>query len=73
MLSPPLAPSWPTGGQLYRACMLCTHGVTVDDERRCTCPAAVAPHRQQPVELVRRTHGPCGPEAVYLSFPGLHP
>lgn len=56
----------------YRACQLCTHGRTVQGQRMCTCPAAVAPAQHQPVELLRRPHGPCGPEAEHLDFPGLH-
>lgn len=55
----------------WRACMLCSHGADMDGERVCTCRAVVAPAAHQPVDLVRRTHGPCGPEATHLHFPGL--
>lgn len=55
----------------WRACMLCDHGDNVGGERVCTCPAAVQPAKHQPVELVRRKAGACGPEAEFLTFPGL--
>ena len=37
----------------------------------CRCKAAVQPLQHQPEELMRRQHGPCGPEAEFLDFPGL--
>ena len=67
---PSLAPQ-PWHVATYRACHLCRHGATVGSERVCTCSAAVAPHKHQPVELVRRSFGACGPEAQHLDFPGL--
>lgn len=68
--APHRPPSWgdpPT----WRGCQLCDHGANVADQRVCTCRHAVAPAQHQPVELVRRHGGACGPEAEYLSFPGL--
>lgn len=55
----------------YRACDLCTHGVTVDGMRQCTRREAVQPARMRPVHLVRAPHGSCGPDAALLAFPGL--
>ena len=55
----------------YRGCQLCQHGVTVSGQRMCLCRAVVAPALQQPVALMRGQHGPCGPEAAHLDFPGL--
>lgn len=56
----------------YRACDLCTHGETVDGARHCTQPDAVGRCLSVPVSHVRALHGPCGPEAHMLSFPGLN-
>lgn len=55
----------------WRACLLCDHGATVDDQQVCRCRAVVAPAAYQPIDLVRRQYGACGPEANHLSFPGL--
>lgn len=55
----------------WRACMLCRHGSTVGAQRVCTCRDVVQPAQHQPVELVRRHAGACGPEAEFLDFPGL--
>lgn len=58
----------------YRACQICSHGR--DDlagARVCACPDVVRPAQHRPVELMRRAHGPCGPEALHLHFPGLQP
>jgi len=55
----------------WRGCQLCHHGMGPDDQRLCGHPDAVG-NQPQPVELLRRSHGACGPEAVYLDFPGLH-
>ena len=59
--------------QPYRACELCLHGLQHQGERVCTCRAVVAPAAHMPVALVRRPHGPCGPEALHLDFAGLRP
>lgn len=58
-----------------RACDLCRHGVTQagTHERLCGCPGVVGARLPQPVEAMRAMHGPCGPDATYLDFPGLHP
>jgi hypothetical protein len=37
----------------------------------CTAPALVKGTAHQPVELMRRTAGPCGLDARHLDFPGL--
>lgn len=55
----------------YRGCQLCRHGADVGGQRVCRCPDAVRPAPHQPVDLMRRPHGPCGPEATHLDFPGL--
>lgn len=55
----------------WRACQLCTHGTQVAGVQMCRCKAAVQPLQHQPVELMRRQHGLCGPEAEFLDFPGL--
>ena len=57
--------------QPYRACYLCTHGLTVNDQRYCRCKAAVAPAVAAPVHLVRASHGACGPEAHFMAYPGF--
>lgn len=57
--------------QAYRACHLCTHGLTVNEQRYCRCKAAVAPASTAPVHLVRAPHGACGPEAHFLAYPGF--
>jgi len=56
------------------ACDLCTFGVTVDEKRCCTNPNAVrAGGKPVAVRLVRAATGACGPEALFLDFPGLNP
>lgn len=55
----------------YRACQLCTHGRGPAEQRQCTCPAVAGQARAVPVDDARRNHGPCGPEAHHLDFPGL--
>jgi len=55
----------------YRACQLCSNGQGPADDRQCRCPAVAAPARSVPVDQARRPHGPCGPEATHLDFPGL--
>lgn len=57
--------------QSYRACYLCTHGLTVNEQRYCRCRAAVAPASATPVHLVRASHGACGPEAHFMAYPGF--
>ena len=69
-----MAPTWPAT-QPLRACVLCTHGTTDPDtqQRLCRCPDVVGARRPQPVDTMRALHGPCGPDAVHLHFPGLRP
>lgn len=55
----------------WRACAICTHGVDVDGQRHCRAAAVAGPARSLPVPLARANHGPCGPEAHHLVFPGL--
>lgn len=62
-------PSW--ASLPLRACQVCMHGDDLGGQRVCTAPAVVSPARHQPVELMRRPHGPCGPDAEHLDFPGL--
>mgnify|MGYP000019338521 CR=1 FL=1 len=73
MLTPSLTTTAATWGAPlpWRACALCRHGATVGAVRVCTCRDAVHPAQHQPVELVRRKAGACGPEAQHLDFPGL--
>ena len=66
----PVAPTWSHTVQPYRACQLCTNGRDAGPQRLCTCPA-VTGRTPQPVELMRRPGGTCGPEALFLDFPGL--
>jgi hypothetical protein len=55
-----------------RACDLCEHGVGPDGQRDCTHPACTGSSTKvQPVELMRKPTGPCGPDANFLAFPGL--
>lgn len=58
----------------YRACDLCRSGTNAADGQRCCSNANVA-SRGRPISVDRaRAHGgACGPEALYLSFPGLQP
>lgn len=58
----------------YRACDLCTCGVTVDSERLCSCAELLASDFPEPVpvQFMRSLHGGCGPDARFLDFPGLH-
>lgn len=57
-----IAPTW--GEQSYRACQICDH--RSDCGKRCTHP-----HVAAGIETARSNHGACGPDAKYLSFPGL--
>jgi hypothetical protein len=58
----------------YRACDLCTRGVTVAGERRYTCKQLLASDFPEPVPVrfMRSLQGGCGPDARFLDFPGLH-
>ena len=67
----PVATPWTHTVLPYRACELCTHGAMQAGQRVCTSPPVVAPARSRPVELARRATGGCGPEAMFLDFPGL--
>lgn len=57
----------------YRACEVCDHGrqVHADGQRLCACPE-LSYAKDKSVEVLRSTEGPCGPEALFLNFPGLH-
>lgn len=66
-----VATPWVHTVQPYRACELCHHGRLQAGQRVCISREVVAPAAHQPVELVRRPAGPCGPEALFLDFPGL--
>jgi hypothetical protein len=61
---------WTADG--YDACRLCDHREHNVDGLLCQCPAVVAPNRWQSAAFARTPHGACGPEARYMSFPGLH-
>lgn len=69
--APVRAPWWHMAGDPpCPACALCNHGVDVGDVRHCTRYEVVGNH-PKPVHLVRGPHGPCGPDAEFLDFPGL--
>ena len=55
------------------ACDLCTSGVTINDRRYCNDPRVIGNLQPQPVRLVRASTLSCGPDAVFLDFPGLNP
>lgn len=48
-------------GESYRACALCDHG----HAGNCT-------RLRSTFEHARRVGGPCGPEALFLTFKGLN-
>ena len=61
-------------GESYRACALCDHGhvgnctrlrSTFEHARNCT-------RLRSTFEHARRVGGPCGPEALFLTFKGLN-
>lgn len=56
----------------YRACDLCEHGRTQSDRRVCLCIDVVLGKAPQPVHIARAPNGQCGPEAKFMSFPGLN-
>lgn len=69
-MRPPLGRPLPLAEtQPYRACYLCTNGVTVNEQRYCRCRPVVAPVAA-PVHLARAPHGACGPEAHFMAYPG---
>lgn len=58
--------------QPYRACDLCSSGITNSTGQRCCINANVAGRGHAvSVDRARAHGGACGPEALYLSFPGL--
>jgi hypothetical protein len=50
------------------ACHVCDHGRT----GVCLCPAVRGNQPNVSFEDARRRHGPCGPEAIHMDFPGLY-
>lgn len=52
-----------------RACKLCNH---LRPGARCVAPDVVNTGAAQPIALARSRIGPCGIEAKFLEFPGLH-
>jgi hypothetical protein len=50
------------------ACHVCDHGRT----GVCLLPAVRGQKPSESFETARRPHGPCGPEAIHLDFPGLY-
>ncbi len=63
---------WLTAPINFGACDLCAHGTTVDGERMCIAAEVMpAPGTPVPVSAARSGGGMCGPDAVYLDFPGL--
>jgi len=56
----------------YRACVLCHSRRTAPDGiRTCTHTSVAWAGQVVLVERARAQHGACGPEAIYLNFPGL--
>lgn len=64
---------YPLPAPTYRACEVCDHGrhLRADGQRVCACPE-LSYAKDKSVEVLRSSSGACGPEAVYLDFPGLH-
>jgi len=52
----------------YRACALCDSG----KQGTCKRPEVAGRSPGVPFEAARRQHGPCGPEAYWMTFPGLY-
>lgn len=50
-----------------RGCRLCDHGKTGDYLH----PAVRGQKLAESFDVARQPHGPCGPEAYHLDFPGL--
>lgn len=65
-----IGPLPPCPAYALRGCALCVHGTGPATQRRCTQPT-VAPHGPVSVVHARSNAGPCGPEAVHLTFGGL--
>lgn len=62
-----VAQSWAAAeARQYSACNHCDHHRWAQAELRCSCPALTRAGQLQPVALVRRLHGGCGPEAVHM-------
>jgi len=80
-MTPHTTPPPPHGhAHHYRACDLCAFGKrqshpdtsTGAATTLCMHPDVRGPHPGMPAPEARAPHGPCGPEAQHLSFPGLH-
>lgn len=61
----------------YRACDICAFGQAATTQQDsatpvCVCPDVRGQRAAVPVPEARANHGPCGPEAHFLSFPGLY-
>lgn len=55
----------------FRACQICDHGVTVNQQRYCRRKVVVQPASTAPVHAARAKASPCGPDALFLEFPGM--
>jgi hypothetical protein len=60
---------WLSAERPYRACDLCSHGLTLGSHRFCSLGDRGRP---LPVPDARAPGGHCGPDAERLDFPGLH-
>lgn len=75
MLTPALqavAQTWAAAeARQYSACHHCDHHRWAQAELRCACPGLMWAGQAQPVAVVRRPHGGCGPEALHMQAPWL--
>lgn len=55
-----------------RACVLCTHSVPMGGSLACREPSVTQRDQVVTVAEARAVTGPCGPEAVLLSFLTAH-
>jgi hypothetical protein len=62
-------PSWPADDAPPRACALCDSG---RGNTGCTRPEVAGRGQPVPFDVARSSFRACGPEAFYLSFPGLY-
>lgn len=61
--------AWPT--PTWRGCHLCDHGTNTPSGRMCTLQQPGAMTVPRTLDEARARGGVCGPEANFLSFPGL--
>lgn len=76
-----IAPTSWQGAEELRACRICLHGRTADgrpsrsagqEAEHCVNPAITGGRGPVATHKARAHAGPCGPEANFQDFPGLH-